>query len=289
MAAGKRKRGDDPPSSVDAPDKQHLVPAAAPRVANPPRKKTKTTEPSPSSAAPAAPAAAATPPTDEAQTTSDVRERAAAALKGLQEEGQAKKGERGKRKDHPNKRPFIPGKIHKLAPPKPRAPKTTLSGHRLAAMPSARLSSKAEAPPAVLEMWVSRRTGFSHYLKKGLEVFRKGRGTTLRIRAMGAAIGMALSVALAIDEGIGGGLERQVRTMTEEVRDEIEPEDDVGPFRRRLRSVALMVLPKDEDMQYQQRRQSAVEVLLSLPPPLADRLASAAHPAPKQRVPRRRA
>lgn len=130
----------------------------------------------------------------------------------------------------PHKRPQLPGRIRKLAPPRPRAAKTTLSGHRLAGVPSARLSTEALHSKATTEMWIRRKTGFSHYLKQGLEVFRKGKGTELRIRAMGAATGMAMGVALAIEDALGaveGALERQVKTSTETVRDEIEPEDRV--------------------------------------------------------------
>ncbi|GAA5826491.1 hypothetical protein JCM11251_002395 [Rhodosporidiobolus azoricus] len=188
----------------------------------------------------------------------------------------------------PSKRPFHPGKLRRLAHAKPLVP---LSGSKLPVRPKTTLAgakvggkSKDLRDGVVREeMWVRRSNGgtatrngmgFAGYLKKGVGAFVDRGCTSLSINAMGAAIPLALTLALAVRDAIPGGeparlpggsdeeaeagqeevVKMEVRTGSKVVRDEITPEDD------------------DEDMIYQTRTKSTVEIELSIASSLASSL-----------------
>lgn len=111
--------------------------------------------------------------------------------------------------------------------------------------------------PIEEEMWVTRKgLGFAGYLKKGVACFLAKGATSLDIYAMGAAIPLALSLALAIRDALPGGspneqgeegsVKMTTRTGSMVVPDEITPQDE------------------DEDLVYQVRHKSTVQVTLSL-------------------------
>ncbi|GAA5936710.1 uncharacterized protein JCM15063_001963 [Sporobolomyces koalae] len=175
---------------------------------------------------------------------------------------------------------------------KPTREKQTLNGNRIGGK-SKDLKDRVETE----DLWVAslnkktRGLGFSGWLKRGVGAFVERGCTCLRIHAMGAMIPTALSLALAIRDAVPGGsaivsdedereediesedgeyrpqdvdretrrgkdstsgvFEMQVRTGTAVVGDEITPEDD------------------DEDMIYQTRTKSTVEIVLSIQEDLA--------------------
>ncbi|GAA5971178.1 hypothetical protein JCM11641_004174 [Rhodosporidiobolus odoratus] len=129
------------------------------------------------------------------------------------------------------------------------------------------------------EIWVKRPKGgtrqglgFAGYLKKGVGAFVDRGCTSLSVNGMGAAIPLALSLALAIRDAIPGGqptpptadgtnpaqqdeiVRMEVRTGSKVVKDEVTPDDD------------------DEDMVYQSRTKSTVEIELRLNGQLASSL-----------------
>ncbi|GAA6043628.1 hypothetical protein JCM8097_008298 [Rhodosporidiobolus ruineniae] len=164
-------------------------------------------------------------------------------------------------------------------------PKQTLSGEKVGGK-SKDLRDGADEE----EMWVRRSggggkqgLGFAGYLKKGVSAFVERGCTTLTVNAMGAAIPLALSLALAIRDAIPGGepsslpgeddsadeaeqegdeiVQMEVRTGSKVVKDEVTPDDE------------------DEDIVYQSRTKSTVQVTLRLTQPLASALGQAKKPA----------
>lgn len=113
---------------------------------------------------------------------------------------------------------------------KKRHPKTLLSGHRIGSTPCSRLEPTYNVPELVLS--ISRRSSFSVYLKKALKHFTTLKTGKIRILGMGSAVSMALSVALAIQQNLGLGdgcvLNKEVRTGTVVVGDEIHPDSKVS-------------------------------------------------------------
>ncbi|GAA5872908.1 hypothetical protein JCM8547_003262 [Rhodosporidiobolus lusitaniae] len=193
----------------------------------------------------------------------------------------------------PTKRTRFPGNLRRLSsghPSKSRSstastssgvvrPKQTLSGSKVGGK-SKDLRDGADRE----EIWVKRSKGghagaqgmgFAGYLKRGVSAFVDRGCTSLSINGMGAAIPLCLSLALAIRDAIPGGepaalpggdeaegaaggegevVMMEVRTGSKFVRDEITPDDE------------------DEDIVYQSRTKSTVEVELRIAQPLASSL-----------------
>jgi len=125
-------------------------------------------------------------------------------------------------------------------------------------------SSSAEprnASGRIEEIWVTRKTSYAAYLKKGLAAFIERGCRTLQIHALGAALPLGLSLSLAIPDALPGGQDSviiTVKTDSVEIQDEIVPDDDM------------------EDLDYQTRTKSSIEVSISLLADLATPLVNAA-------------
>ncbi|KAM0789200.1 hypothetical protein ACM66B_000045 [Microbotryomycetes sp. NB124-2] len=175
----------------------------------------------------------------------------------------------------PLKRPRYAGKLRRLAPPKPvpklatRSPtkakpveraKSTLSGAKVGGK-AKDLGDGANTD----HILVTRRKGmgFAGYLKKSCRAVIERGVTTIILTAMGAAIPLALSLGLAIRDNLPGGgegsdsvVEMHVRTGSCAVQDEITPEDE------------------DEDLIYQTRTKSTVQVELRVSEQVAKALSA---------------
>ncbi|GAA5898278.1 uncharacterized protein JCM6883_000978 [Sporobolomyces salmoneus] len=175
--------------------------------------------------------------------------------------------------------------------------KQTLNGHRIGGK-----SKDLKDGIKLEEIWVSSKganakgrnhaggIGFSAWLKKGVGAFVERGCTCLKIHGMGATIPTALSLSLAIRDAVPGGSPLAPENDDEEDESEEEsdggeydPEKDKGKkgkgkevqskggiFRLEVRTGTTIVgdeiTPEDddEDMIYQTRSKSTVEVTLTL-------------------------